>query len=127
MQTFKQLFKDKINWRCYNLLKYILTEFEDSGASPSLYVGINNFFPILIYNSEIGEIWRNTHNPLEKVEELYNRNGLVYVIVVEKELTDNWIILIEGIRDKILNTGKMKYQTDKDGYYFYLLEFLPKD
>jgi len=127
MQTFKQLFKDKINWRCYNLLKYILTKFEDSGVSLSLYVSINNFFPILIYNSEVGEVWRNTHKKLEEVEELYNRNGLVYVVEVEKELTDNWLIVIEGIRDNILNTGKMKYQTDKDGNFFYLLEFLPKD
>lgn len=128
MQTFKQLFKDKVDWKCYNLLKYILTKFEDSGASLSLYISINNCFPILIYNSDFSsEIWRNTHKPLEEVEELYNKNGLVYVVEVEKEMNEKWLTLMQNIKEKILETGKVTFQADREGNYFYSLEFLPKD
>ena len=103
--TIENTFKDKINWKSFNMLLDIVTSFEDSGNEIILDIctldrmGTPNC--LCYYTTDAGFRWFVIRDFLaDSYLKEFNKGGVIYrVQTVNPEITDN-------IKEKILSTGK---------------------
>ena len=110
--TIESTFKDKINWKSYNLLLDIATSLEDRGHNVTLDICTLDRMDIpnclCYYNTDTGFTWFTIRDFLcgTYLKE-YEKRGVIYRIQVEDQYIN------AEIKQKILDTGKFVYVTTK--------------
>jgi len=129
--TTEQFFKDKIDWKLYNMLKDIITRFEDTGIEISLSVCVdsmidgmgpnqNNFFPIHFYSSENGDRCTTYKSDMSKVKQSR------YEFNVEIRKIENYNEIANNIKDNILSSGKFLFKEKNETFGWVAMSFEPK-
>jgi len=92
--TIKEFFDKKIDWKFFNYLQYVSTQFEDKGYEIVLSIAIargrkdyNSHVYDDIYeidSSDAGRFIEEVSNK-EKIFDYYKHNGLFYLVSIRKE------------------------------------------
>lgn len=126
----KNYFKDKINWKSYNYLSYIVTKYEDNGFDIGLAVHIkldkNGMYGRLFMKDRksvsadpslyvAGYNENGIGKDLEYLKQCYSNNGLVFIIEISKASTNSFIIknILSDIYIKVENKFE-KLHSDHD-------------
>jgi len=124
----KNYFKDKINWKSYNYLSYIVTKYEDNGfdIGLSVHIKLKNMYGRLFMKDRrsvaadpslyvAGYNENGIGKDIENLKKCYAESGLVFIIEISKASTNPFIIknILGDIYTKVENKFE-KLHSDHD-------------